>query len=316
MAGSTNFQQWNPTQANQETDAAYASDAQRVGGAPNGVPFPSPTGNKLFYQMSTGITALMEMMAAKGYVVNDTSISTLAATLSALLTSSDIRGNLQVLSFSSTVACDISKFLGFQIPLNGNVNITASGQVAGDQVTFIFTQDSTGGRLVNFPGTWTGYTQPDPIPGAITIMSFKINSALAATAETPVMASTGSLRAGSIDRTPIGSISSSTGRFTTPATSDNSTNAATTAWVNLILAALGLQGLTVKMGTVSSGSSTASVSFSPAFPTSTIIVLLTPVDFGSNPIRDQVYLTAQSTAGFSAGTPGSTISFNWLAIGN
>ena len=50
-SGSNNFQQWNPNQANQETDGEYLLDTLRVNGAVSGL-FPSITANKLFYQSS------------------------------------------------------------------------------------------------------------------------------------------------------------------------------------------------------------------------------------------------------------------------
>ncbi len=91
MPATTNFLQWNPTLTNQETDAAYAADAQRMGGATSGE-FPSPTANKAFYQWSTFVAAFCQMMAAKGYSTSDASISTLAAQLANVLTNADLIG--------------------------------------------------------------------------------------------------------------------------------------------------------------------------------------------------------------------------------
>ena len=89
MAGSNNFLQWNGTAANQEDDAAYAADAQRTGGAAVDAIFASPLANKLFYQMTTFITALARALAAKGYNVSDADLSTLQAVLSNILTQAD-----------------------------------------------------------------------------------------------------------------------------------------------------------------------------------------------------------------------------------
>ena len=63
----TNFLQWNPTATNQENDGSYTTDAQRTGGAAVGTPFPSLTANKLFYQLSTFVSALAFAMVSKGY---------------------------------------------------------------------------------------------------------------------------------------------------------------------------------------------------------------------------------------------------------
>ena len=89
MAGSSNFLQWNNGKVNQESDATYLADAQRTGGAPTNSTFASPLGNKLFYQLSTWVTAMAAMLAAKGYAVSDASLSTLSATLAAIITSAD-----------------------------------------------------------------------------------------------------------------------------------------------------------------------------------------------------------------------------------
>jgi hypothetical protein len=80
MPGYNNFQQWNPTQANQETDAQYSADTQRSGGAIAGV-FPSPLANKLFYQPTTFVTAFAQMLAFAGATVSDASITALITTL-------------------------------------------------------------------------------------------------------------------------------------------------------------------------------------------------------------------------------------------
>src|SRR5258708_5601355 len=87
--GSTNFLQWNNASANQENDAAYAADSLRTGGAATNAPFPSPTANKLFYQVSTAIAALMQAMANKGYVVSDANLTTLIAVLANIRTIAD-----------------------------------------------------------------------------------------------------------------------------------------------------------------------------------------------------------------------------------
>ena len=86
----TNMQQWNPTAANQETDAQYTADSSRSGGASTGSIFPSATANKLFYQLSTYVTALMQALVAKGYTTSDASLSTLAGVLACIMTNADM----------------------------------------------------------------------------------------------------------------------------------------------------------------------------------------------------------------------------------
>jgi hypothetical protein len=95
MSGSNNFLQWNPSQANQESDANYATDSQRTGGAPTNTPFPSLTANKLFYQATTMVAAIAQWLANAGNNVSDNSLTNLITTLSqaiALLNSPQFSG--------------------------------------------------------------------------------------------------------------------------------------------------------------------------------------------------------------------------------
>lgn len=90
MAGSSNFQQFNPNATNQLTDAEYTSDATRSSGAANPSVFPSETANKLFYQLSTFIYAMAQMLANKGYVLSDANAATLSAVLANMMTAADM----------------------------------------------------------------------------------------------------------------------------------------------------------------------------------------------------------------------------------
>jgi hypothetical protein len=207
MPGSTNFVPWNPSQINQESDAAYASDSQRVGGAPNGVAFPSATGNKLFYQVSVGITALMQMMAAKGFTVNDTNLATLTSVLAAIRTTADIASGLDSISYSSAITCDAAAFIGFQISLAGNTTLTVTGVAAGQSLIFIFVQDSAGGHIVTWPGTFFGGLQPDPTPNSVSVIVFDIDTSLNGRVASPSLSSNG------ITGTPIGVTNPSAANF-------------------------------------------------------------------------------------------------------
>lgn len=90
MAGTNNFQQWNPTAANQESDATYTGDALRSGGATSGAIFPSPTANKLFFQLAQMTCGLAGMMANKGYNVSDANLANLIAALTNIVTNADV----------------------------------------------------------------------------------------------------------------------------------------------------------------------------------------------------------------------------------
>ena len=98
MAGSSNFLVHNPTCANQESDATYAADATRVNGIQFNQIMPSGWMNKLWYQCALMVAALAQMLANKGFTVNDgsaspsTAFAGLVAVLSSILTTSDIPG--------------------------------------------------------------------------------------------------------------------------------------------------------------------------------------------------------------------------------
>lgn len=101
MSGTTNFKNFDVAAANIQSDATYSADATRTGGITTGEVMSSPLGNKLFYQVSTGITALMEMLANKGYSTSDASLSTLASALSVLLTPADGSLPVQLIELAS-----------------------------------------------------------------------------------------------------------------------------------------------------------------------------------------------------------------------
>jgi microcystin-dependent protein len=90
MAGSSNFKQWNASKANQEDDGQYLVDSLRVGGAPSTAIFPSPLANKLYYQVTTFITAFCDMMSGKGYSVSDADVNNLSGVLANVVTQQDL----------------------------------------------------------------------------------------------------------------------------------------------------------------------------------------------------------------------------------
>lgn len=93
MPGSSNFQQWNPTKSNQQSDAAYTADSLRSGGAATNAIFASPLANKLFYQVTTFVAALAQSMATKGYVLSEAfGVTPLAGVLANLITQADLPG--------------------------------------------------------------------------------------------------------------------------------------------------------------------------------------------------------------------------------
>jgi hypothetical protein len=90
VSGSSNFLQFNPTQANQETDAQYLVDPLRTGGYSLDAIVPGVLLNKATFQASTWITAMAQMMATKGFTVSDANLSTLTSVLASIITTVDL----------------------------------------------------------------------------------------------------------------------------------------------------------------------------------------------------------------------------------
>lgn len=85
----TNFLQFDPIKNNMQSDSIYQASSFRAQGATTGIASASAH-NKLFYQLSTMVAALAQMMESKGYSMEDTSIDTLINELSNLMTRSDM----------------------------------------------------------------------------------------------------------------------------------------------------------------------------------------------------------------------------------
>lgn len=337
--GTTNFLPWNPTQANQESDAAYLADAQRTGGAPTGTPFPSATGNKLFFQLAAGMAALMNMMATKGYTCNDFDTA-LATVMANIVTQADLRTPLQVVSFASAITCNAAKYSGFKISLTGNTTITVSGAVQGQRINFIFQQDSIGGRTVTWPASFTNVPTPDLTANNKTIIEVELSNDGFFYPCAPAMSNLGG-----IIGTPIGQVDPSTAIFsvltglvshlgtadaTTPAYNDDSTNVATTAWAQLgvvfgsnsagiyLKLPAWLGAFTIQAGAANAATSSMTVTFpdTSLFTTEPFVIAI-PVNFGPNAGRANPYLdsSAPTTSDFIVTSAGSTISIMWIAFG-
>ena len=170
----TNVLVWNPALANAESDAAYSADTMRQNGATAGTPFGSPLANKAFYQWSTVLAALATMMVNKGYTILDTNFSDLVTALSNIRTSADFPSSLITVPYSGSLTFSTAVSSGFEVTLTGDVSAsTITGLTAGQQLTFVLIQDSTGGHA---------FTWPSPIsspaicqaPGSITLQRFEV----------------------------------------------------------------------------------------------------------------------------------------------
>lgn len=85
MADPTNFLQWNPGQLNQQSDGEYLVEPQRTDGADTGI-YPSTLANKMFYQCTTMVVAIAQMMVNKGYEMQDAVLADLITSLSKIVT--------------------------------------------------------------------------------------------------------------------------------------------------------------------------------------------------------------------------------------
>jgi hypothetical protein len=188
---STNLLQWNPSAANQENDTAYAADSQRAGGATNPSVFPSILANKLYYQLSTYMTALFTAFANKGFSTSDASLATLTAQCMNFLTTADVKPGITTVSYAASVTFDCNQAKGFQVTMNGNItSLTVTNAQAGDELTFVFIQDGSGGHTVSgIGGNVFGSGAPDTTPGKVSIQQFKVLQDLSIRASGPVTVS-------------------------------------------------------------------------------------------------------------------------------
>lgn len=85
----TNFLQFDPVKNNMQSDALYQASSFRAQGAQTGIASASAH-NKLFYQLSTMMAAIAQMMEGKGYEIDDTAIATLVTELSNIMTRADM----------------------------------------------------------------------------------------------------------------------------------------------------------------------------------------------------------------------------------
>ena len=336
MAGTTNAIQWNPTQANQETDTTYLADSQRAGGATNPSEFDAKLANKLFYQLSTYVTALGQMLANKSFTNSDANVATLTAVMANILTTADLPGSLQTVTWAASIALNTAGYTGFQVTLGGNTTFTAPSTTPGQFALLVLIQDSTGGRTVTL-GSGFAYSAlyPSPTAGSLSVQLFFADASGTLDAVGPLMTTSG------VDGTPVGAVVPSTGAFTslaaatqltapTVASSDNSTKAATTAWskfgLSINIAATGhiklpswLGGLVINWGTVGPGNG-ATASFDLSFPSALFGVFLTAI-YNSGADSNTRYVqvnTGATTSGFEliVSNGASATECYYFALGN
>jgi microcystin-dependent protein len=147
MAGTSNFQQFNPSQNNQLTDADYALSTYRLNGATAGVA-PSIDHNKLYYQLSTFVAAMAQAFANHGYAVSDASLSTLTSVLDNIVLG--LNPNISSICLGSQIYLSI---VGTDLWITGNAYYDGSNWQRVDTAlaSFAFNISST----VNIPGQTT-----------------------------------------------------------------------------------------------------------------------------------------------------------------
>jgi hypothetical protein len=189
--GSTNFLIWDQAQTNMEDDAEYLADSQRIDGGENGVPFPSSTFNKFGLQASGMAYAIAEFLASKGATVLDSNISGIVSSLQSLFANVPGRASLQNVGYSPSISLNASQYLGFQITLAGAVTLSIAGESVGDQIAFIFVQNSAGGNSVAWPSNFYGFPQPDQAASSVSVIIAKVAIDGSFRASTPMISNNG-----------------------------------------------------------------------------------------------------------------------------
>lgn len=122
----TNFVQWNPSATNQQNDTAYATSAS-AGAATNSI-FASTVANKLFYQVTTFVTAFATTLSNLGFTVTDASLANLESVLSQIVISgigaSPTLGNVTCNAVNAGSLQTTTSVLAGQ-------NVLAQGQIQG-----------------------------------------------------------------------------------------------------------------------------------------------------------------------------------------
>lgn len=171
MAG-TNVLQWNPTGANQETDAQYLADSQRAGGATNPSLFDARLANKLFYQLTTYMEALFTAFANKGFATSDADLSALITQCANFVTTADLLPGLQNVLYAPVVQFNCLQATGFQVTLIGDIGVNVAWAHVGQTITFAFTQDGVGNHNVSTSANVVSMGTPSKAANATSVQTF------------------------------------------------------------------------------------------------------------------------------------------------
>lgn len=156
MPGSSNFYVFNPNCANQEADSTYVGDSTRAGGIAFNQTMTSLLGNKIFYQQSIAIAALMGMLANKGFSPNDgsaspsTALANLEAVLANILTTADTAGLTSTATngLGTTLPVSVTIPAG-RVMLNSVIHISCGIECFASPSVGRTLQISVGGNVIN-----------------------------------------------------------------------------------------------------------------------------------------------------------------------
>jgi hypothetical protein len=148
------------------------------------------------------------MMVLKGYSLLDTSPTNLAAVLANVMTSADFLTSIITVPYSGSIAFNGAKTAQWWLTLTGNVVAsTLSGQVSGQQLIFIITQDGTGGRTFSWPSNIPVHGTISALPNVTSIQLFDV---LPSGAILPIAPMTWVGSSGIVAQSPVGVVSIST----------------------------------------------------------------------------------------------------------
>lgn len=177
----TNFLQWNPLGNNQESDSLYNSDSLRSGGATSGAILPSPTDNKFRFQTGAFVAAFAQMMVNKGFTINDAPFSNLVAVLTNVKTSADFAASMIQVPYATSVTFNAAQSSGFDLTLTGNVaSSSLTSTSVGQILSFVISQDATGGRTFPWPSqlTPTGQICSTPLSTSVQLFQVRFGGAI------------------------------------------------------------------------------------------------------------------------------------------
>lgn len=145
--GSTNFQRFNPAGSSMLSDSDYTANTQRLNGVTPGIAS-SALHNKIFYQVSTMVAAIAEVMANSGETVTDASYSALVASITTVFTQRTIP---QVVNKSSTGSAAGANDQGTLYVCTGTFSFTIDSAATLPNGWYVFLRNDGSGVITVDP---------------------------------------------------------------------------------------------------------------------------------------------------------------------